>query len=356
MTNIPSPSVAAMASSVKGAERITIVTHTHPDGDAIGSAAGLCHYLRREGKKVSIALNDRYPESLAFLTSGLGDDILVYEDSPARTLDAIRGSDLVFCLDMNSFVRAESLEDALTGSGGRKILIDHHLHPDTGIFDIVFSETEISSTSELLYYILLSMPGIEGKAANLPARTAEALLAGMTTDTNNFANSVYPSTFRMASELLSAGVDRNAVLARLYLSYRENRFRLQGELLKDNLRITSRGVAYMIIDKALACRYDIREGETEGFVNLPLGIESVRMSLLLKEEDDKFRVSIRSKAGISANRCASLYFNGGGHELAAGGRLVKGKDIPAEAGAAEAAAYTESRTDEFFRQEENMDI
>ena len=85
-------------------------------------------------------------------------------------------------------------------------------------------------------------------------------------------------------------------------------------------------------------------------MNLPLGIGKVRMSLLLKEEDDRFRVSIRSRKGVSANMCASMYFNGGGHELAAGGRLVKGQDIPAEAGAAEIARYVESRTAEFFRQ------
>jgi phosphoesterase RecJ-like protein len=57
---------------------------------------------------------------------------------------------------------------------------------------------------------------------------------------------------------------------------------------------------------------------------MPLSIADVRMSLLLKEDTDRIRVSIRSKKGTSANRCARLYFNGGGHENAAGGRL----DIP----------------------------
>lgn len=350
MTDIPSQSVAGTVSSIKEAERITIVTHTHPDGDAMGSSAGLYHYLRALGKEVCIAINDRHPGSLSFLTSGLEGDVSVYGEQPEATVGRIMDSGLVFCLDMNSFDRAESLGTVLKGAGCRKILIDHHLNPSREEFDIIFSETGISSTSELLYYILLSLPWTEGKAENLPARTAEALMAGMTTDTNNFANSVYPSTFRMASELLAAGTDRDGIISRLYHNYRENRFRLQGELLKDNLRITSDGVAYMIIDKALADRYDIQDGETEGFVNLPLGIGKVRMSLLLKEEDDRFRVSIRSRKGVSANMCASMYFNGGGHELAAGGRLVKGQDIPAETGAAEIARYVESRTAEFFRQ------
>ena len=107
----------------------------------------------------------------------------------------------------------------------------------------------------------------------------------------------------------------------------------------------------MIIDRAMAAKYGIREGETEGFVNIPLGIDCVRMSILLKEEDDRFRVSIRSKKGTSANRCSAMYFNGGGHELAAGGKLMKGTDLP-EGTAAEAARLVEARTMEFLKNEE----
>ena len=97
----------------------------------------------------------------------------------------------------------------------------------------------------------------------------------------------------------------------------------------------------------LAKKYDLREGETEGFVNMALGIKDVRMSLLLKEEDDRFRVSVRSKRGISANRCAALYFNGGGHELAAGGKLLKEKDLDG-GGPEKAASYTERVTGKFL--------
>ncbi len=54
----------------------------------------------------------------------------------------------------------------------------------------------------------------------------------MTTDTNNFSNSVFPSTFEMASRLIEAGVDRDAILVSLYNNYRENRLRLMGFLIK----------------------------------------------------------------------------------------------------------------------------
>jgi phosphoesterase RecJ-like protein len=95
-------------------------------------------------------------------------------------------------------------------------------------------------------------------------------------------------------------------------------------MMKDLLTITDDGAAYMILDMETQKKYNVQEGDTEGFVNMPLSIADVRMSLLLKEDTDRIRVSIRSKKGTSANRCARLYFNGGGHENAAGGRL----DIP----------------------------
>jgi phosphoesterase RecJ-like protein len=128
----------------------------------------------------------------------------------------------------------------------------------------------------------------------------------------------------MASTLLAAGVDRDYILSCLYNQHSENRLRLMGHMMKDLLTITDDGAAYMILDMETQKKYNVQEGDTEGFVNMPLSIADVRMSLLLKEDTDRIRVSIRSKKGTSANRCARLYFNGGGHENAAGGRL----DIP----------------------------
>jgi phosphoesterase RecJ-like protein len=65
----------------------------------------------------------------------------------------------------------------------------------------------------------------------------------------------------------------------------------------------------------------MQEGDTEGFVNEPLSIGKVRMSIFAREDAGEVRISIRSKRGTSANRCAKLFFNGGGHENAAGGKL-----------------------------------
>lgn len=71
------------------------------------------------------------------------------------------------------------------------------------------------------------------------------------------------------------------------------------------------------------------------------------MSVFLREEDGYFRVSIRSKRGVSANRCAREHFNGGGHEQAAGGRLYWPENIRKPE---DAAAYIENVTKPFLNE------
>ena len=327
------------------AKRVSIVVHTHPDGDALGSGAAMLAYLRQvRGLDARLVLPDSAPASLDFILPAEG--VVDAAREPDAAQDRISRSDLLVCLDMNAFSRAEALAASLQASEATKVLIDHHLNPDRGAFDLVFSETEISSASELLYRVLLALPG----AGQLPLAVLDPLLAGMTTDTNNFANSVFPSTLQMASELLAAGVDRDALLDKLYHNYRENRFRAMGACLSERMHILPEGVAYIVLDRAFQQRFDLREGETEGFVNLPLGIGAVRLTLLLREDEGHFRVSIRSKRGVSANRLAAAAFHGGGHECAAGGKLYFPQDIAEPALAEEYVAREAAR---FMRNEES---
>ena len=123
------------------------------------------------------------------------------------------------------------------------------------------------------------------------------------------------------------------------MNYRENRVRAMGYMQSEGLRLLPGGGALMVLTRELQERFGIREGETEGLVNVPLSIGTVRLSVLLKEEGGVFRVSIRSKRGTSAQRLAQSFFHGGGHENASGGKVLIGEDIPA---AADAPAYVES--------------
>lgn len=327
---------------------ITLTAHTHPDGDALGSTVALCRYLRAcRGKDAAIVLPDPIPETIRFMQA---DDapLITASEAPEAAAARIAGSDLLISLDYNAFSRTEQLESLLATSPAGKILIDHHLAPDTAAFPLRFSTPDISSTCELLFWLLLSQPDIAGDAAKLPEDCRTALLAGMTTDTNNFANSVFPSTFEMASALLEAGTDRDAVLTELYNRGRENRLRLIGYLLGEKLRITPEGGAVMVLTEEERARFDICEGETEGIVNIPLSVDGVRMVIFLKQyvQEHDFHISIRSKRGTSAVRFAREFFHGGGHENAAGGRLYYPQDI---ASPEDAEAYVLDRFAAFLR-------
>ena len=340
--------VKALDSLVSGASRISVSVHIHPDGDALGSGLALVGYLSSlRGKDAVLIVPEPVPESLSFMTRRFGEgSVAVFSADEAGASERIAASDLLFCLDCSSFSRSgEAMESLLRASKAPKVLIDHHLNPDAGTFSLVFSEMEVSSTCELLFGILKYMPDVDGDLKKLPLRCLESLLTGMTTDTNNFANSVFPGTMDMAAELMAAGVDRDGILSNLYQSYRENRLRLMGYLLDRKLVITPEGVAYMILDGKTQKEFDFRQGESEGFVNLPLAAANVRMSILLTEEKDRFRVSVRSKQGVSANLFTRLFFDGGGHEMAAGGKLVFGGNIDSPE---DAEAYILKVSREFF--------
>ena len=340
--NIEEAKISALRSIIAGSSGFVIVVHSHPDGDALGSGTALRQYLLSKGKNASIIVPDSLPDTIKFLTDG--ESVIEADKSPREAQERLAACEVLFVLDMNAFSRAERFEGALRACKAEsKVLIDHHLNPRTEEFDLVFSRTDISSTCELLFDIL---EALEGEIKNLPPKALYALMTGMTTDTNNFANSVYPGTLRMAGMLLGEGVDREDIISHLYREYSETRVRAFAALLSKKMKILPGGVACTIVRDDFKKEYPLGDGEYEGLVNIPLEIKEVKMSILLKEYDGHFRVSIRSKKGLSANRLAKKYFNGGGHEQAAGGKLFFPGDIPS---ADAADAYAESAVAQFLQ-------
>lgn len=349
MLDINSSKIQKFHTLLSESPETVIVTHMKPDGDALGSSISMYSFIASAGGRARIVLPHRHPSNLDFMISQeTAGNIVIHEEKPEEAIRAIEQAELIICLDFNAFHRTDKLEQALSQSSAPKVLIDHHLNPDRECFDVIFSETAVSSASELLFHVLMEMPQIRHDARRLPSEALTALMTGMTTDTNNFANSVYPSTLLMASALLDAGTDRDMILANLYNRFSEDRLRLLGHILKDLMKVTGHGVAYIVLDRETLLKYNVAEGDTEGFVNMPLSIDKVKMSLLLKEDGDRIRVSIRSKKGISANRCARMYFNGGGHENAAGGKLNVPSDINDISCAGE---YIEKNTYRFITEE-----
>ena len=214
--SITGSKLESLKSLLGGARMVSVAAHVHPDGDAVGSTAAMCSYLREiMGKDAVGILPEVPPANIAFIIPENVPYIFGDKD-PEAAAARIAASDLIIVLDCSGIMRTEGLSGPISASRAPKVLIDHHLNPQEQEFSLVFSTPEISSASELLYWILKDL---EGSAEKLPEACRSALCAGMTTDTNNFANSVFPSTFRMASELIAAGTDRDAIIGHIYTSF-----------------------------------------------------------------------------------------------------------------------------------------
>jgi phosphoesterase RecJ-like protein len=231
----------------------------------------------------------------------------------------------------------------LTLNGVITTLVKGALRPKSAFI----GQYDLFYTCELVYYLLLQQPEVNGKAQNLPFQTLYSLTTGLLTDTNNFNNSTTPATFRMAADVCEQGIDLDEITGRLYRSSRPNRLDLMGYLLNERrLRFPELGAEIMTFSLADQKKFDYLSGESEGFVNLPLQTKQVHLSGLFTETTEGYvRVSLRSKRGFSANRLAQQYFNGGGHENAAGGRLY----LPIQ----EVPAYFENAVRAFMEQSEN---
>ncbi|MCI1720565.1 MAG: bifunctional oligoribonuclease/PAP phosphatase NrnA [Bacteroidales bacterium] len=304
---------------VSGVKRILLVGHTNPDGDSIGSLSGTKAFLREmlPDTAVTAVVPTDFPDFLKFMDPR--GEVVNYIDNPKRVTMEVKSADVIICLDFNGLGRIDFLGELIEKSSAKKILVDHHPQPDT-IFDLSFSTTDVSSTCELVYWLLKKIASRKGVKMN--AEACNSLYVGMMTDTNNFSNSVFPSTFKMAGELMEAGIDKEALQYKVLSCFSENRMRLMGFMLLKKMKIFPElKAACMILDKETKDKFNFKDGDAEGFVNLPLNIAGVEISALFTESEHFIRVSLRSKGDFSVNKLGRKFYNGGGHERAAGGRL-----------------------------------
>lgn len=326
---------------LRGKKKALAVGHFHPDGDATGAVVAMARFLESIGIECSIVLPSPIPSYLDFLDPRKS--ILFYTQDRERADRLILESDLIICLDFNSLSRTEDMEKTLKESKAPKILIDHHLNPVTEEFSLIFSDPSASATCELLWRVLMNTSFTHGDICTLPQEANIALAAGILADTNNFSNSVTPDTFTMASQLLHSGIDLAELNDRLFKHFSENRLKMLGELLTRNMVFHPHiNACSMILSQQTKRSFDYKEGDTEGFVNIPLSVRDVEVSALFTESDGYVKVSLRSKGGVSVNALSAQYFNGGGHERAAGGKIY----LPLE----EVRGYFERSLEQFLRE------
>ena len=151
--------------------RIVITSHKNPDGDAIGSSLALYEYLRMKKHEVKVIIPNSAPAFLTWLPNS--EHIIIYQDDAKLAQKVINESQTLFSLDYNAMHRAGDMKDVLEKFEGTKILIDHHLEP-SNIFDLMYSTTKTSSTSELIYDLIERSGDVE-LLAQAPQKPASFL-------------------------------------------------------------------------------------------------------------------------------------------------------------------------------------
>ncbi len=298
------------------ADKIVIITHLSPDGDAIGSSLALYHFLQELDKQVNVIIPNAFPDFLKWM-KGIN-DILVYEDFPDIAVELLAAAELIFCLDFNEPKRVGDLAPALLDAPGKKVMIDHHLNP--GKFcNVTMSYPEISSTGEMIFRFICRM----GYFELINKYCAESIYTAMMTDTGAFTyNSNSPEIYSIIKELLGKGINKDEIYAKVYNNYSPERFRLMGYLLYEKMKIYPEyKTALITLSGEEIKRFNCKKGDTEGFVNIPLSIKDIMFSVFMREDENLIKLSFRSVGDFASNIFASDNFNGGGHLNASGGEF-----------------------------------
>lgn len=300
------------------ADKIVIVTHVAPDGDAIGSSLGLWHFLESQEKTVNVIVPNAFPDFLRWMPGAK--DIIRYDKYAEFADKLLNEADVVCCLDFNALSRIDAMADAVAKSPARKMLIDHHLDPEE-FCKIIISHPGISSTSELIFRLICRL----GYFEEITKEGAECIYTGMMTDTGGFTyNSNNREIYYIISELLSKGIDKDEIYRKVYNTYSEGRLRLMGYVLYDKMQVFHQFNSALIwLTRAEQKKFQYVKGDTEGFVNIPLSIKNIIFSVFLREDTEKnmIKISLRSVGTFPCNKVAADFFNGGGHLNASGGEF-----------------------------------
>lgn len=296
-----------------------IIMHQKPDADAMGSSLGLYHFLRQLGQTPTVISPTNWANWLSWMPGAAG--VIDFELNPDKAIAALDQADWVFCLDFNTLARTRHMASRLRKISAVKILVDHHQQPEADYFDYGISNTEKSSTSEMIYDIILD----SGHAGRIDIDIATCLYAGVMSDTGSFRfPGATAAVHRMVATLKDTGINHTRIHENLFDNFLENRLRFTGFVLQNRMEIFyEHNAALIAIPWKDLVRYEIKTGDTEGLVNYPLSIQGIRLAALIIDRDEEVKCSFRSKGDFDVNQFARKYFEGGGHVNAAGGRSAQ---------------------------------
>ena len=298
-------------------QNIIIIPHKNPDGDAMGSTLGLCHFLTKLGHKAKVVVPNDYPDFLKWLPGS--EEVIIHELNTKHSTSTIEKADLIFTLDFNALHRAgHSLEKILNNADTRKIMIDHHQQPED-YAEITYSDVTIASTCEMVYNVIEYL----GEVSKLDASIATCLYTGIMTDTGSFKfSSTSSRTHFIVGKLMESGISHAEIHQNVFDSNSYERLQLLGRALQNLKIIPEYRTAYITLSQSELDEFKFRKGDTEGFVNYGLSIKGIIFAAIFieNEQEQIIKISLRSKGTFSVNAFSRAHFNGGGHNNAAGGR------------------------------------
>ena len=297
-----------LAAAFKPGMRVCLTTHVNPDGDGLGSEAGLTHLLQALGVKVAITNPTPTPPRYDFLFRSLPG-----VDRSDEAVKEIRRADFIVVLDIGDLGRLGMLATAVKEQGVPVACIDHHVSGGILPEGPRYVDPHAAATAALVYEIAV------GNGWQLSREAARSLYVGILTDTGAFRfSNTDARTLRTAAALLETGLDPEGIYLDVYANAPEGRARLLAEALQTLVVEPDAGLAWVTIPPGALERHGVSPDDLDGVVEYPRSIAGVRMALLFRElASGRIKVSLRSVGDVDVAAFAKP-FGGGGHTKAAG--------------------------------------
>lgn len=281
------------------AQRVLLVTHARPDGDAVGSLVGLGLALQQGGRQVQMVIEDGVPSEFRLMEGS--DQVL---RRPEGQFDLVG---LVDCSDV------ERTGKVLIDWPAPDVNIDHHCtNMDYARVNLV--DLQAVATAEIVADLI---PVLDLKFTK---PVAAALLTGLVTDTIGFRTSnVTPKALRLAAELMETGVDLSELYRRTLINRSFAAVRLWGAGLTKVERLGRLVWTSLTRLDREAVHYPGRDDAD--LINILAAIEDTDISIVFVEQSNgSIKVSWRAQPGFDVSKVA-LSFGGGGHAAASGAEI-----------------------------------
>ena len=283
-------------------DNFLILTHRRPDGDTLGSAAALCHALRRTGKTAWLYPNPQVTENY-----------MGYVEPYFAPADFVPG----FVLSVDT-ADQRMLPDGF--SGPVQLSLDHHAS-NTYYGEKNFVMMWKAACGELILELICALCG------GIDAHEAELLYIAVSTDTGCFlyANTT-AETLRAAARLIDAGAENGRLNKFLFRTFSLERLTLEG-MIYTALRSERDGqISIAVITREMIEKAGVTENDCEDLASIAGRVAGSRVSVTVREHKrGGCKISIRTDGVVDASQVCKR-FGGGGHPMAAGCEMPEGPE------------------------------